>query len=58
MLTDQKLNEEEVWFELSSAQKRYYNRIVKTNSVIREGYHAIHQLMWLSKYQESKIPPR
>jgi hypothetical protein len=58
MLTDQKLNEEETWFELSPLQQRYRDQILKTNQMIRNDYHAIHKVLWLSKYVETRLPQR
>lgn len=58
MLTDQKLNEEETWFELSPIQQKYRNYIVEQNKMISDDYHSIHQMLWLNKYREAKLPNR
>ena len=58
MLTDQKLNEEETWFDLTPVQQNYRNYILQTNRLIRNDYHSIHQVLWLTKYREAKLPSR
>ena len=58
MLTDQKLNEEETWFELTPTQQKYRNYMVIQNKQISDGYHSFHQMLWLSKYRETKLPNR
>ena len=57
MLTDQKLHEEETWFELTPIQQSYRDYILQENHMIRNDYHAIHQMLWLNKYRETKMPP-
>ena len=58
MLTDQKLSEEDTWFELSPQQKYVHDQILQVNSIIRTDYHSIHTTMWASKYLETSLPPR
>ena len=45
MLTDQKLNEEETWFELTPTQQKYRNYMVIQNKQISDGYHSFHQML-------------
>jgi hypothetical protein len=39
---------ENTYFELSPNQRRYHDIIHDVNKYLREEYHAIQELMWLS----------
>ena len=39
---------ENTYFELSPNQRRYHDIIHDVNQYLREEYHAIQELMWLS----------
>ncbi len=58
MLTDQKLNEEETWFELSPQQQIAHNNLQLVNSIVRQDYHSIHASMWTRKYRDASLPQR
>lgn len=53
-----KLDEEETWFELTPQQKLVFNRLQAGYRVIREQYHALHDLIWLSGHTIEELPKR
>jgi hypothetical protein len=48
ILTDQKINMEETWFDLSPKQQASYEKLRKLNEHIRENYHELHSAIWYS----------
>lgn len=42
------LEMDDTYFELSTEQRRYLDIIQDVNKYLREEYHAIQELMWLS----------
>ncbi|UJR27161.1 hypothetical protein I4U23_008459 [Adineta vaga] len=53
-----KLNEEDTWFELSPQQKLAFNRLQLGYQMLREQYHAIHDLLWLNGHTLEQLPER
>jgi hypothetical protein len=53
-----KLDEEETWFQLSPQQQRVFERLQLGYKLIREKYHAIHDLIWLSGHRIEELPKR
>lgn len=58
VLISGKLDEEETWFELSPQQQRVFQRLQAGYKLIREQYHAVHDLLWLSGHQIGELPKR
>jgi hypothetical protein len=48
ILTDQKIQMTETWFELSPNQKHTHQHITNLYSKIRNDYHALHSSLWFS----------
>ncbi|CAF3446911.1 unnamed protein product [Rotaria sp. Silwood1] len=53
-----KLDEEDTWFELSPRQQKAFNRLQTGYKLIRQQYHAIHDLLWLSGHTIEQLPER
>ncbi|CAF3006592.1 unnamed protein product [Rotaria sp. Silwood2] len=53
-----KLDEEDTWFELSPRQQRAFNSLQAGSKLIRQQYHAIHDLLWLSGHTIEQLPER
>lgn len=53
-----KLDEEETWFELTPQQQTVFNRLQTGYRLIREQYHALHDLLWLSGHTIEELPKR
>ncbi len=53
-----KLDEEDTWFELSPQQQKVFNRLQTGYKLIRDQYHAIHDLLWLSGHTIEELPKR
>jgi hypothetical protein len=54
------LAEEDTHFELSPAQKEYFNVAQRINSYLRQEYHTLYEFLWNTGYnpQKSALPPR
>ncbi|KAL3842000.1 hypothetical protein ACJMK2_020074 [Sinanodonta woodiana] len=50
------LNLDNAYFELSPKQKRYHEITLEVNRYLRNQYHAIQELLWLSRYTASLNP--
>ncbi len=48
ILTDQKIEMSNTWFELSPNQKHTHRHISNLYNKIRNDYHALHSSLWLS----------
>ncbi len=53
-----KLQEEDTWFELSPKQQKAFDRLQAGYRLIREQYHALHNLLWLSGHTVEELPKR
>jgi hypothetical protein len=53
-----KLDEEDTWFQLSPNQQRAFNRLQAGYKLIRNHYHAIHDLLWLNGHTIEQLPER
>lgn len=53
-----KLDEEDTWFELSPQQQSAFDRLQAGYKLIRQQYHAIHDLLWLSGHTIEQLPDR
>jgi hypothetical protein len=53
-----KLDEEDTWFELSPRQQTAFDRLQSGYKLIRQQYHAIHDLLWLSGHTIEELPKR
>ena len=51
ILTDQTIDMEDTWFEMSPNQEKMHYRIAYMYDRIRNNYHALHSSLWTS-YQE------
>lgn len=48
ILTDQKINMDDTWFEMSPNQEKMHDRIAYMYDKIRHNYHALHSSLWAS----------
>ena len=53
-----KLDEEDTWFELSPQQQVVFDNLQMGYKLIREQYHAIHDLLWLQGHMIEELPER
>ncbi len=53
-----KLEEEDTWFELSPRQQKAFYSLQLGYKLIRQQYHAIHDLLWLSGHTSEQLPKR
>ena len=53
-----KLDEEDTWFELSPLQELAFRRLQAGYKLLRNQYHAIHDLLWLSGHMIEELPKR
>ena len=65
ILTDQKIDMDDTWFEMSPRQQRSFDYLGKLNENIRENYHALHSAVWFSSrlfpkslVEREMTPPR
>lgn len=53
-----KLDEEDTWFELSPLQERAFRRLQAGYKLLRDQYHALHDMLWLSGHTIEELPKR
>jgi len=58
ILTDQQLNEQETWFDMSPNQQLFHDAVAAENKRVRDDYHALHNMMFRSNYMNIHLPPR
>lgn len=56
IISNQGINMEDTWFELSPNQQKNYEYISQLYETIRNDYHALHSTLWYYKIQNSLGP--
>lgn len=54
ILTDQQIDMEDTWFEMSPNQKSKFERVSSYYENIRNNYHALHSSIWVDPYSMSQ----
>lgn len=49
ILTDQSINMEETWFEMSPKQREHFDQVSSYYETIRNQHHAIHSTLWFNE---------
>ena len=59
ILTDQKIDMDDDWFEMSESQMRHFTKVSDDYQNIRNDYHSLHSDLWLSQDQVPRsVGPR